>query len=139
MYYTQFLNSHIKSISLVVSAPIYLFSSSQLTNYAAARTNYTGFLALPLYMSAGVSTPTNLYNTVRPGTSFLLTSNVNYTSLIASEGVGMDTAFLKPSYSSANSLNFYKFKNINIDLYFTKNLLSNLNSSKQVRWLTRFA
>lgn len=145
MYCAHFLNSYVKSSSLSLLEPIYLFSASpsNLSTLLADSTVTGGgpvrFLALPLYISTNITTPVNSCNIVRPGTSFLLTANTKYTSLISSDGIGMDTSFLKPSYSLASTLNSYKFKNINIDLYFTKNLLSNLNSSKQVRWLTRFA
>lgn len=139
MYCAHFLNSYVKSSSLSLLEPIYLFSASpsNLSTLLADSTVTGGgpvrFLALPLYISTNITTPVNSCNIVRPGTSFLLTANTKYTSLISSDGIGMDTSFLKPSYSLASTLNSYKFKNINIDLYFTKNLLSNLNSSKQVR------
>jgi hypothetical protein len=78
---------------------------------------------------------------MRSGTGTLLSlADSNYTNVFTSaeltaSGRNLSSAGLRArnTYSIPHSLAFYNFKNVNYDLYFTKALLSNLNSAKQVR------
>jgi hypothetical protein len=81
-----------------------------------------------------------VYQTLSSGTGgFLFQKDQHYTNIfskedLASTGVNVtNQTTLKPTYAFAAPFASYQFSNISTDLYFTKTLLSNLNSSKQVR------
>jgi hypothetical protein len=68
-------------------------------------------------------------------TNYISSANNLYTTLIISGDAtnAADTQYLRASHPFSTTLAAYQTKTINSDLYFTNSLLSNLNSSKQVR------
>jgi hypothetical protein len=81
------------------------------------------------------------YQALSNGTSvFIGEKDRHYTYVFSNEDLASNSGvsiasqvMLKPTCAFATSFANYQFSNISADLYFTKTLLTNLNSSKQVR------
>ena len=115
--------------------------------------NIKNGLGLPLYLSSLSASELTLnsgeeFSSLVKGTSHhtsLLTNDNLYASmftnleLLTNKPTALNSRTSRLVTSFYAPLSRYNFSDINLDLYFNKTLLSHLNASKQIRWLTKFS